>query len=123
MDRKKKILIVEDDPDILNILEFIFSDNGYEVELSNDGEKTDHLAKIKPDIILLDIRLENSGRNGATICAALKAGWETHDLPVILLSAEAELKQISKTCGADDYVAKPFDLEDLIYKVKVLLTH
>jgi two-component system response regulator VicR len=116
MGAKKKILIVEDDQDILSILELIFSSDGYDVELSSDGEKTEHLTEIKPDIVLLDIRLENSGRNGAFICAAIKAKSETKSLPVILLSAETGLKQISKNCGADGYFAKPLDLEDLLWE-------
>lgn len=122
MNIKKKILIVEDDPDILAILEYIFLEDGFEVILSEDGEKTDHLSEIRPDILLLDIRLENCDRNGASICLALKSGWQTQNLPIILLSAEAELKQISKDCGADGYIAKPFDLEDLIYKVNIMIS-
>jgi two-component system response regulator VicR len=118
---KKKILIVEDDEDILDILRVIFLQEGYEVVLSVDGEETNHIAEIRPDIILLDVRLKNSGRNGAEICAQLKSGWETHDLPVVLLSAEAGLMQISKNCGADGYIGKPFDLHDLCHKIKVLL--
>jgi two-component system response regulator VicR len=121
MATSKKILIVEDDRDILNILNDIFTAEGYEVILSATGEATERLTEIKPDIILLDIRLEGSRRNGAAICASLKSDWETCALPVVLISAEANLQEISNDCGAGGFIRKPFDLDDLCYKIKVLI--
>jgi two-component system response regulator VicR len=120
---QKRMLIIEDDPDIMEILSIIFTEEGFEVVLSATGDESDHLTEIKPDIILLDIRLKNAGQNGIAICIKIKSRKETSSVPVILLSAETDLSWISKNCGADAYVAKPFDIVYLSEKVQQLLTH
>jgi two-component system response regulator VicR len=117
----KRLLIIEDDPDILEILNLIFNEEGYEVILSETDDASYHLPEIMPDLILLDIRLKNSGQNGIAICRRLKSQTTTKDLPVVLLSAEANLAQLSRACGADGWVSKPFDVAHLTFKVHQLL--
>jgi two-component system response regulator VicR len=106
----KKILIVEDDPDILDILTYILEAEGYMVVQSDDGKACEHLAEILPDLILMDVRLKQPGQNGDMICRRLKSVPATRRFPVILLSAEFGLAQLSEACGADGFISKPFDL-------------
>jgi CheY-like chemotaxis protein len=79
----KKILVVEDDPDILEILSYILEAEGYEVVASEDGKACQHLLEILPDLILMDIRLKEPGQNGAMICDKLKSRLETRCFPVV----------------------------------------
>jgi len=119
----KKIMVIEDDPDIMEVLEYILRSEGYEVITSVDGEECAHLAEILPDLILMDIRLKPPGQNGDMICLRLKSAAETKCFPVILLSAEHDLPAISRSCGADGYLSKPFDLAVLTDKVRHILTN
>jgi len=114
----KRILIIDDDPDILEILSLIFRGEGYEVFLSNDGEETDHIDTINPDLILLDIRLGNPDKSGITICSMLKSQPSTRQLPIILVSAEKDIRAIAKGCGANAFISKPFDIRQISGKVK-----
>lgn len=109
----KKILVVEDDPDISEILSYILEEEGYEVVSSEDGEACQHLLDILPDLILMDIRLKETGQNGDVICSHLKSQSETCCFRVVLLSAEFDLPALSKSCGADGFISKPFDLDEL----------
>jgi DNA-binding response OmpR family regulator len=118
---EKTLLIIEDDKDILDILEIIFQTEGYKVFTSETGEETNDLRQMEPDLILLDIRLSATGKEGAEICLRLKANEFTHHIPVILLSAEMDIKSVCTACGANDYVRKPFDVERLSDKVRSLI--
>ena len=118
---RRTLLIIEDDPDILNILELIFLEEGYRVIISENGNETYDLSAILPDLILLDIQLTSGGREGADICLRLKSQDITRHIPIILLSAELDIRALWVECGADDYVRKPFDVDDLSNKVKNLL--
>jgi DNA-binding response OmpR family regulator len=115
---RKRILIIEDDPDILFILNYIFLEEGYEVIISKTGAEADDLEVIRPDLILMDIRLEGAARNGDEICACLKSHPLNKHFPIILLSAEENLSFISHNCHADAYLQKPFDLDVLSLKVR-----
>jgi two-component system response regulator VicR len=117
----KKILVVEDDPEILDILTYILQAEGYEVVASEDGEACQHLPELLPDLILMDIRLKDPGQNGDLICLRLKSKLETRNFPVVLLSAEFDLPSLSKACGADGFISKPFELEVLTGKVREMI--
>jgi two-component system response regulator VicR len=118
---KKKILIIDDDKDILEIIEFILVDEGYDVITSLDGEEVKRVNEINPDLILLDLRLSGTDTNGAEICTKLKAEHKTSGFPVILVSAEIDIKDVAHHCGANDYIKKPFDTFELSDKVKAFL--
>jgi two-component system response regulator VicR len=118
----KRVLVIDDDEDILEILDLIFRDNGYEIVLSNTGEAAEHIRVIHPDIVLLDVRIVGSAKNGAEICKEIKSQYDTRHLPVILVSAESDLRIIAQECGADAYMAKPFDIFDLLAKVEDCLS-
>ena len=117
----KRLLIIDDDPDILEILSLIFKSEGYEVILSEDGEETENIESILPDLILLDIRLRNPDKSGASICTMLKSKPGTSQVPIILVSAEKDIRTIAKGCGANAFISKPFDLQQISGKVKEFL--
>jgi two-component system response regulator VicR len=119
---KKRILVIDDDEDILEILNIIFQDEGYQVILSNTGEAANHIHEIHPNLILLDVRIVGSDKSGAEICEEIKLNYPAEELPVILVSAESDLAVIALSCGADAYIRKPFDIFDLLTHVKEFLT-
>ena len=117
----KRILIIDDDEDILDILDTIFRDEGFEVIVSNTGEAANHIHVIHPDIILLDVRIEGSPKRGDQICAEIKAQYPEDNYPVVLVSAETNLAVLANECGADFYIKKPFDIYDMLLQVKKCL--
>ncbi|TFF37732.1 response regulator [Mucilaginibacter psychrotolerans] len=118
----KRILVIDDDEDILEILNIIFQENGYETVISNTSEAAEHIRVIQPDIVLLDVRIVGSAKNGPEICKEIKSQIETRHLPVMLVSAETDLAIIAQDCGADTYIAKPFDIFGLLSRVKEFLS-
>ena len=119
--KPKKLLIIEDDTDILQILEIIFSEEGYNVVLSETGVESKDLSAMRPDLILLDLRLSAKGREGEEICLRLKSQSATCHIPIILVSAERDIKQVCRDCGADNYLSKPFDINYLSEMVRKLV--
>jgi DNA-binding response OmpR family regulator len=119
--RQKKLLIIEDDTDILHLLDFIFCGEGYNVVLSETGAESRELSTIRPDLVLLDLRLTKQGREGIEICLNIKSQLATCHIPVILLSAERDIKEVCLQCGADNYLSKPFDIDHLSGMVKELV--
>ncbi|ASU35747.1 response regulator [Mucilaginibacter xinganensis] len=117
----RRILAVDDDKDILEILQFILEDSGYEVETLSDGHFL--FEKIKehtPDLILLDIMLGNM--DGRDLCKAVKTADETHDIPVILISASHNVSDSMNQKGAPNaFIAKPFDIDDLLSTIEMQL--
>jgi len=113
---KKKIVVIEDNHDILELLGFILENEDYKVLASLDAEPLKSLENINPHLILLD---ENLGlHKGHQLCLEIKANPGTSHLPVILISAVNNLAEIAKKCKADNYIAKPFLIEDLLNLVK-----
>ncbi len=117
----KRILVIEDDPDILEILSLILSDEGYQVIPSINGAEAENLGEDLPDLVLLDLRLSGSMKTGAEICAQLKAQIHTRKVPVILVSAETNVMEVAISCGADAFIKKPFNIDDLSDQVKTYL--
>jgi DNA-binding response OmpR family regulator len=117
----KRVLVIDDDEDILEILNVIFQETGYDIVMSNTGEAAEHLQVIQPDLVLLDVRIVGSAKDGPAICREIKAQLETRHLPVMLVSAESDLSIIAQECGADSYLAKPFDIYELLAQVKEYL--
>lgn len=115
--KKKSIFIIDDDRDILEALDIYFHEVGFTVFSSEDGDRVmNETKKIKPDVILLDLLL--SGNDGADITKELKSDKETKNVPIVIISAHPNAKQRAKACGADDFLAKPFDLDELLKKVE-----
>ena len=117
----KRILIIEDDPQILDILEIIFQDDGFDVIASRTGLSLDQITLSHPDLILLDVRIAGFAKTGAEICSELKAFGRTRHLPVLLLSAEHDLAKTASECGANGHLSKPFEIAGLMQKVHEML--
>jgi DNA-binding response OmpR family regulator len=118
----RRILAVDDNDDILDVLKLVLEDSGYEVETLSDGhlllETIEHQT---PDLILLDIMLGNM--DGRELCKTVKENDGTNNIPVILISASHNVPySSSKERGApDDFLAKPFDITTLIDKIRTHL--
>lgn len=111
-----KILVVDDDIDILSVMEILLSMKGFDVEVTSKGENTiPKIESFKPDLILLDVLI--SGHDGRNICKQLKSNKSTRHIPVIMFSAHPGAAATISDYGADDFIAKPFDVNNLMQKV------
>lgn len=107
-----KILVIEDNFDIKEVLDYILKDDGHEVIPCTDGTLLKALDKINPDIILMDDIL--TATRGSEFCRRLKSDNATKGIPVILISAMPNLQNTAASCGADAYIEKPFNIDHLI---------
>ncbi|MFA6086467.1 PleD family two-component system response regulator [Mucilaginibacter sp.] len=117
----RRILAVDDDNDILEVLQFILEDSGYEVDTLSDGHNLmETIRKKMPDLILLDIMLGNL--DGRELCKAVKKEGSTHNIPVIMISASHSVPNtMNQEGGPNDFIAKPFDISNLLSKIKFQL--
>ncbi|MFZ7103206.1 MAG: response regulator transcription factor [Peptococcaceae bacterium] len=117
-----KILVVEDDPSIRELLQYNLERDGFEVKVAEDGIKGLEEIEAKwPDLIILDLMLP--GRDGLEIVRAMKSNTQLSAIPVIMLTAKSEEidRILGLEMGADDYVTKPFSTREVIARVKALL--
>ena len=114
---KNKILLAEDDKAIVDVVRIILENDGYAV-FTADQSKTVHqiISQHNPDMILMDIWL--FGEDGAQIAKTIKANDKTKKIPLILMSANNATEKITKKVGADDFLLKPFNIDDLLYIVR-----
>jgi len=112
---RKKILIIEDDEFVVEAMTMILEEQGFDVASSTDGEIFSQPGFSHPHLILLDIRL--AGRDRRDICTWLKAHPEMKHIPIILISGNRDIQNIHRECGANDYIVKPFELNELLNKV------
>jgi DNA-binding response OmpR family regulator len=109
---KKKILVTDDDTGIQDVIRIILERAGYSVDISSDAkcifeDKFDH-----PDVIVLDRHL--SGLDGLDVCRYLKGKKETKNIPIIMVSATPGIDVMAKHAGAEDFIEKPFLMNDLL---------
>lgn len=117
----KKVLIVDDEKDIVETIQFVLEAQGYSCITAYDGESGLKMAKDKnPDLIILDVMMPNI--NGFKISRLLKFDVKYKNIPIIMLTARSqqEDKMIGEETGADIYMTKPFDIEELVKNVKSL---
>lgn len=122
MENSKKISIVDDDKDFLKALTIVLEDKGYSIVAATDGAQALELARTEsPNLILLDIMLP--GMNGFKVCRFLKFDENYKDIPIIIISAKAdqEDKRLGKQMGAELYITKPFENEELLQTIKQLI--
>ncbi|MFD0940209.1 response regulator [Pedobacter boryungensis] len=117
----KRILVIDDDEDILSIMDILFCEEGYEPILYQTGTTVEHIKLLHPDLIVLDVRIEGFQKTGAQICAEIKKEFELEKIPVILVSAEPDVHELAYGCGANGYINKPFEINNLLTKVKEFL--
>ena len=119
---KKKVLIVDDEPNSVISLEFLMKREDFEVFVAADGEAAlRQVAEHEPDLILLDVMLPK--KNGFEVCQELRADPAHADTKVIMLTAKGRETEVAKglALGADAYMTKPFSTRDLVARVKSLL--
>ena len=119
----KKILVIEDDKDIRDIIVYILEEENYEVISSGDSKILKSINDYKPDLILMDNWLTEwkSDANGQQLSKMLKSNPATSHIPIIIISAVNNIKEIAEAGLADSYLKKPFDTPDLLSMVKKLL--
>ncbi len=118
----KRILIVEDEPNIVISLEFLMKREGFEVDVAADGEAALKAASDSaPDLVLLDIMLPKI--NGFEVCQKLRADPRCRGMKIVMLTAKGRETEIAKglALGADLYVTKPFSTKELVAQIKQLL--
>jgi DNA-binding response OmpR family regulator len=117
---KTAILVVDDDEDILHIMNYSLSADGFDVKISHNGTNVwDIITRSRPDIILLDIQMD--GIDGSTICRMLKENKNTSAIPVLMFSANDNIQSISQNCGANGFIEKPFEIKKMKSKITDLL--
>ena len=116
--KRHTILVIDDDLAILEAIKLTLQDAGHEVETSTkDGRYiNERIRKRRPDLIILDMLL--SGHDGRDICKRLKSQEETSDIPILMISAHPNARHASLEAGADDFLAKPFDIDELLDMVE-----
>lgn len=118
----KKILIADDEPNIVMSLEFLMEQSGYQVAVARDGEEALRLmARFAPDLVLLDVMMPL--RNGYEVCQSIRENPDWDKVKVVMLSAKGRDLEVSQglALGADAYVTKPFSTKALIAQVRELL--
>ena len=117
-----KILILDDDLDLLTVIKNLLHKRGFEVFAFSDWQKAlDAVRSFKPNLILLDVFL--AGMDGLDVCKKLKASYFTRNIPVIMVSSYTNIAETAiYECGADDFLAKPFEVNDLVKKIRQVLS-
>lgn len=115
-----KVLVIEDDQDILDVLVYVLQDDGFEVVTSTNSSILKNIGQIKPDIILLDEWLA-AEEKGSDLCRTLKSNQATSRIPVLLVSALTPIESVVAEANADGYIKKPFDIEMIAPTIRAVL--
>jgi DNA-binding response OmpR family regulator len=119
---RKKILMIEDEPDAAQMLKMHLEANGFDVILALDGKTGYELARTRaPDLILLDLVLPQV--DGFWVCSMIKSDRKFAGIPIVVLTARSADNDLetARKCGADAYIVKPFEFSDLLAKIKEFL--
>jgi len=116
VENTKKIMIADDDPGIVDAVEIILDFEGYQVSSTVNGATILDMKTEFPDLLLLDIWM--SGFDGRDICRKLKNDDTTKSIPIIMISASRDIERSAYDAGADDFLAKPFEIDDLLGKIR-----
>lgn len=117
----KKILVVDDDDDVLDTIQVILEIGGYDVEPLNDAAMVfERTAEFEPDLILLDVVLGKI--DGRVICSQLKSHEDTNHIPILMMSGLYDLEEVAEMeCAPDDFMPKPFKIDVLLEKIERLV--
>ena len=118
----ERILIADDEPNIVISLEFLLKREGYEVSVARDGQETlDTIRRDRPQLVLLDVMMPK--RSGYDVCQEVRADEAIKDTKILMLTARGRELDIAKgsAMGADDYMTKPFSTKELVLKIRELL--
>ena len=107
------ILIVEDDPQVARLISLVLQRNGYDSQVVSDGASAlDRARSNSPKMIFADLTIRGMG--GEDLCKSLKARDETKHIPYVILSGDRDIAEKARVCGADDYMGKPFEFDELV---------
>ncbi len=116
MNKVKRVLVADDDPAILDVMRMMLEFEGYEVTTTPNGATILKMQTGLPDLLLLDIWM--SGTDGRELCRQLKLNETTAKIPVVLVSASRDIEHSAREAGADDFIAKPFEMNELLQKIE-----
>ena len=117
MQDKFKILVVDDDPDIGTMIKMMLEYKGYAVTVTDRGDNAEKLLQSNEyDLMIMDMLL--SGINGIDVCSRIKKNAATAEVPIMMISAHPNAKEICLQAGADEFISKPFDMEDMFTKIR-----
>ena len=120
----KKVLIADDEQNIVISLEFLMKREGYQVEVANDGEEAvRRIRTSRPDLVLLDVMMPK--KSGFEVCQEIRSDPEMAGIRILMLTAKGRDTEVAKglALGADAYMTKPFSTRELVDKVRSLLEH
>jgi two-component system alkaline phosphatase synthesis response regulator PhoP len=121
--RGNRILVVDDEPNIVRSLAFVFNKEGYDVSIAEDGAQAmTMIRKSKPDILILDVMMPN--KSGYDVCREVKSDPELQNIHVFMLTAKGQKgdREDALSQGADEYISKPFSPIQVLARVKELLS-
>ena len=117
MPDKFKILVVDDDPDIGTMIKMMLEYKGYNVTVTDRGDQAEELLQNDGfDLMIMDMLL--SGVNGIDVCSRIKQNKATSGIPVMMISAHPNAKEICMQAGADEFISTPFDMEEMFSKIR-----
>ena len=122
MEKKTRILLVDDEPDLVQMVSVRLAASGYDVVPAYDGQQAlDQVKQVKPDLIILDLMLPKL--DGYKVCRLLKFDERTQSIPILIFTARAQVEDVTLAteCGADAYLTKPFEAKALLGKIQDLL--
>lgn len=114
---KKKVVLVQDNKDILDIMDQVLEEEGFDVTASLTTEPIEKIDQIEPDVVIVDDHIKGKVK-GSEVIKALKSDPETEDVSAVLTSTSNNLPQQAADCEADDYIEKPFDIDHMVEIVK-----
>jgi len=114
---KKKVVLIQDNEDILDIMDQVLEEEGFKVTASLTTEPIEKIDKIDPDVVVVDDHIKGK-KKGSAVIKELKSDPETQDVSAVLTSTSFNLPEEATACKADDYIEKPFDLDHMVEVVK-----
>jgi two-component system phosphate regulon response regulator PhoB len=118
---KRKVLIIENDVDIRNIVDFILADEGFTTLSIPEPDNMEPILRFGPDVILIDEFINS--KPGHRLCLKIKNTKSLNKIPVIVLSTANDIELIATECKANDYIRKPFDIKEMVDKVVRVVGH
>jgi DNA-binding response OmpR family regulator len=118
---KRKILIIENDQDIRDIVDYILASEGFTTLSIAEPDTMEHILRFAPDVILIDEFINS--KPGHRLCLKIKNTKKLNEIPVIIISTANDIELIVTECQANDYIRKPFDIGEMVAKVLRMVNH
>jgi two-component system response regulator VicR len=118
---KKKVILVQDNQDILEIMDEVLVEEGFDVTSSLTTDPLKKVDKIEPDLVIIDEHIKGTVK-GSQVIKALKSDERTVNIPAVLTSTSNNLASLAEDCKADDFINKPFEIDEMLNTVKKNIT-